>query len=177
MTRSTDLKPDCANCAALCCVVFAFDKSESFALDKAAGEPCPNLDGCGRCQVFSQRDALGFKGCIAYDCHGAGQVITQDVFQGRTWRDDAALGARMGAALSVLRRIHEQLSLLETAARLPLDRDELAGLSALKARLTPEETWTEANLQSFRIDDTDRRVRGFLMGLRRHVDGGINARN
>lgn len=176
MTRLPDLTPDCSACAALCCVVFAFDRSESFAIDKAAGEVCPNLDSCGRCKVFGERDRLGFRGCITYDCHGAGQVVTQDVFRGRTWRDDPALTPRMGAALSVLRRIHEQLLLLKTAGQLPLNAEEKARQSELTGKLTSEGPWTEAALKAFPLDDTIREVAAFLGALRRHVPERPNAR-
>ncbi|POF29454.1 hypothetical protein [Roseibium marinum] len=170
------LTPDCTNCAALCCVVFAFDKSESFAVDKAAGEVCANLDGCGRCKVFSKRQELGFKGCIAYDCHGAGQRVTQEVFGGKSWRNDTGLTIRMGAALSVLRRIHEQLVMLRTAGNLPLEAEERLTAQALEESLSPENDWTEGTLQAFPIDAICRDVATFLRGLRHHVTG-VNGHN
>lgn len=177
MMQDTDLRPDCANCAALCCVVFAFDESESFAIDKAAGEVCPNLSDCGGCEIFSDRETLGFRGCISYDCHGAGQVVTQEVFKGRSWRDDATLTERMGAALSVLRQIHEQLLLLETAEKLPLEAEERNQLADLKASLSPATSWTEEGLRDYPLESTIRRVRAFLTGLRRHVAGHASARS
>lgn len=177
MNKLPDLTPDCAACAALCCVVFAFDKSESFAIDKAAGEVCPNLDTCGKCTVFDERGRLGFHGCISYDCHGAGQVVTQDVFQGHSWRDEPTLAERMGAALSVLRRIHEQLLLLQTAGQLPLTSEEQNRLAALRHKLVPEDAWTETGLRTFPLHETIRQVQDFLTGLRRHVAGRAIARN
>lgn len=163
------LEPDCSNCAALCCVVFAFDKSESFAIDKAAGEVCPNLENCGRCGVFGDRATLGFKGCITYDCYGAGQRVTQEVFNGRSWRQDPRLTEPMGAALSVLRRIHEQISLIRTACALPLDADERSNAKHLEHVLTPVTGWTEASLQMFPIDEVTKDVAHFLRSLRRHI--------
>ena len=176
MARVPDLTPDCSACAALCCVVFAFDNSESFAIDKAAGERCPNLDRDNRCRIFEERQALGFKGCITYDCHGAGQRVTQEIFGGRSWRDDPALGHRMGAALSVLRRIHEQLLLLQSAEALPLDETEKQRLADLRQTLSPEVDWTETSLAAFPIDGAVRQVSAFLRDLRRHVSRGVNAR-
>ncbi|WP_428648368.1 hypothetical protein [Roseibium sp.] len=170
MTRNVDLKSDCANCAALCCVVFAFDKSESFALDKKAGEACPNLTGAGKCSVFEDREKLGFKGCIAYDCFGAGQRVTQEVFKGKSWKDDIRLMTGMGEALSVLRRIHEQLVLLESAAKLPLTREERNRLRDLQATLAPEADWTQANLNAFPLETNIKEVATFLQGLRHHME-------
>lgn len=171
------LTPDCSRCASLCCVVFAFDKSESFAIDKAAGEVCSNLDDCGKCRVFDDRGRLGFHGCISYDCHGAGQIVSQEVFKGRSWRDDPALTERMGAALSVLRQIHEQLLLLETAGKLPLEASERERLADLQTDLAPDEPWTEAGLRDFPLEGTIRQVRAFLTGLRRHVNDRARMRN
>ncbi|GAB4576984.1 MAG: hypothetical protein Tsb0019_03570 [Roseibium sp.] len=171
------LKADCSRCASLCCVVFAFDRSESFAIDKAAGEVCPNLGALGKCTVFENREELGFPGCISYDCHGAGQVITQTVFRGLSWRDDARLAPRMGAALSVLRRLHEQLLLLQTAERLPLAPGERDRLSELRRGLLPHGDWTEADLAAYPVDKSIREVRSFLTGLRHHVGSSASARN
>ncbi|MCX2722741.1 hypothetical protein [Roseibium salinum] len=148
--KRENLEADCSNCAALCCVVFAFDQSESFAIDKAAGEVCPNLDDCGQCTVFADRTTLGFKGCIAYDCYGAGQRVTQEVFQGRSWRQDPRLMVPMGAALSVLRRIHEQLMLLRTAADLPLDAAEHSQAKDLTRTLTPRPAGRKPACRCFR---------------------------
>jgi len=178
MAKTADdlvLKPQCEDCAALCCVVFAFDKSESFGIDKAAGEVCPNLDTCGRCTVFEERETLGFKGCIAYDCYGAGQRVTREVFGGRTWRDDPTLTNRMGDALSVLRQVHEQLLLLGAAEKLPLDECERKELDGLREILEPETAWSEEGLKAFPAARTARKVSAFLTGLRRHV--GLSRRS
>jgi hypothetical protein len=164
-----DLEPDCPACAALCCVVFAFDKSESFAIDKAAGEVCPNLENSGKCGIFKNREALGFNGCITYNCHGAGQRITQEVFKGQSWRNDPALTQRMGAALSVLRRVHEQLLLLRTAHKLPLTCDEKNVAEKFEQDLAPEAAWSETSLKTFPIDEVSRKVSAFLRSLSYHI--------
>ena len=85
------LQADCEQCAALCCVALAFDKSEWFPIDKPNGVVCPQLDGSNRCKIYDTREALGYNGCLNFDCHGAGQRVTQEVFGGRSWREDPAL--------------------------------------------------------------------------------------
>ncbi|MCV0428672.1 MAG: hypothetical protein K5905_24715 [Roseibium sp.] len=171
MKQPIDLEPNCTACAALCCVVFAFDRSESFAIDKAAGEVCPNLDAHQQCKIFSRREHLGFKGCITYTCYGAGQRVSQDVFGGTGWDDDPTLKERMGAALSVLRRIHEQLVLLRSAERLPLDDRERKLHEEIGKILVPETKWSEASLSEFPIDSVTNKVSTFLRSLRHHVTG------
>lgn len=163
------LEADCSNCVALCCVVFAFDHSESFGLDKGAGEACPNLMANNGCRIFDERAELGFKGCISYTCHGAGQRVTQEVFAGLDWRKDPSLVHRMGAALSVLRRIHEQLVLLQVAGKLPLAGGHREQLEVLTASLNPAASWTEDTLETFPIDRVCDEVGGFLKSLRGYV--------
>ena len=114
-----DLTPDCRNCDALCCVLLAFDRSQAFAFDKPAFAPCRYL-ALNRCTIHADLAARGFPGCIAFNCHGAGQRITQTVFKGRSWRDDPSLMPALDAAFRIQRRLHEALSLLQLAATLSL---------------------------------------------------------
>jgi hypothetical protein len=73
ITPREDLRADCARCAGLCCVLPGFTVSADFAIDKPAGTPCPNLATDHRCTVHDRLRPLGFPGCVAYDCFGAGQ--------------------------------------------------------------------------------------------------------
>lgn len=146
------LRPDCSRCAALCCLL-AFDRSALFALDKAAGRPCPYLDARHRCAIHPEREQRGFAGCVHYDCLGAGQRVTQELFGGRSWRDDPALTGPMLAAFLDLRQVHEWLWLLDATTGLPLD----AGQRRRR------ETLQEA-LRASRHDPAE--VRNFLYSLR-----------
>jgi hypothetical protein len=93
----------------------AFAASADFAIDKAAGRPCPNLAADLRCGIHAQLRERGFAGCTAYDCFGAGQRVTQETFGGLDWRDAPHEAPRMFAALPVVRQLHELLWLLEDA--------------------------------------------------------------
>ena len=171
-----NLKPDCGSCAALCCVVFPFDKSESFGFDKRAGEVCPHLTTGDQCGIFALRRDRGFKGCITYDCYGAGQRVTQEVFAGRSWRDNPALKEPMGEALSVLRRVHELLLLLRYAKQLPLSNREMSELATWEQKLMPENAWAHPGLLTFPLDETTRGVKAFLATLRHHAPSFASAR-
>ncbi|WP_238992279.1 pentapeptide repeat-containing protein [Jiangella ureilytica] len=110
-----ELRADCARCAGLCCVIPALTRTADFALDKPAGEPCPNLRDDFRCGIHSRLRSSGFPGCTVYDCFGAGQQVVQVTFGGTlspAVRDD------MFAAFGVLRPLHEVLWHLEFAQRL-----------------------------------------------------------
>jgi len=104
LTR-TDLQADCGSCFGLCCVALTFSKSADFAIDKPAGEPCPNLDETFRCTIHSKLRPKGFQGCTVYDCFGAGQEISRRA--GQSWREQP--GQQMFAALPILRQLHELL--------------------------------------------------------------------
>ena len=112
------LTPDCAKCVGLCCVAPAFLASADFAIDKAAGRPCPNLQPDFRCGIHSKLRETGFSGCVAYDCLGAGQLVTQAIFAGADWRTNPEIAPRMFAVYFVVRQLHELLWYLTVAAAL-----------------------------------------------------------
>ncbi len=67
------LTADCTRCRGLCCVGLYFSVSDGFPSDKPAGIPCSHLLPDFRCTIHSQLSACGMKGCLAFDCLGAGQ--------------------------------------------------------------------------------------------------------
>lgn len=162
-----DLRPDCARCQALCCAAPAFDRSEEFAIDKPACVACPNLDAKLLCRIHDRLDRAGFHGCVIYDCLGAGQRVVQELFPGRSWREEPELLPEMWRALTVLRGLHELILLLGTAARAPLAPAERRTLEDLQRELDPPGGWTAADLVA-RADALSDRARDFLRSLSRH---------
>jgi hypothetical protein len=124
------LVPDCARCFGLCCVAPAFSASEDFAIDKAAGQACPNLRADFRCAIHTTLPERGFGGCAVYDCFGAGQKVAQETFGGRDWRQDPGRAPQMFAAFMVMRQLHELLWLLAGATELEAARPLRAELTA-----------------------------------------------
>ncbi|MEV6347845.1 pentapeptide repeat-containing protein [Actinoplanes sp. NPDC051851] len=114
----TRWEADCSRCAALCCVAPAFAKSSDFAVDKPAGRPCRNLGDDFRCGIHEELPQRGFRGCVVFDCFGAGQRITQETFAGRDWRSSPELAGPMFALLPVMRQLHELMWLLTEALAL-----------------------------------------------------------
>lgn len=124
----TELSADCSRCFALCCVVPAFAASADFAIDKPAGQPCPNLRADFRCGIHERLRDKGFAGCTVYDCFGAGQRVS-------------LLGREMSALFPVMRALHELMWYLTEALTLapaPALRAALADTSRL-AGLPPDE--------------------------------------
>ncbi|MCG5472446.1 pentapeptide repeat-containing protein [Micromonospora sp. LAH09] len=125
---SAQLRADCGRCFGLCCVVPAFARSADFAIDKPAGQACPNLGPDHRCGIHTELRQRGFPGCTVFDCFGAGQQVSQVTFGGRDWRDAPETLSGMAEAFAVLRPLHELLWYLTEALTLrpPADlRDEL----------------------------------------------------
>jgi uncharacterized protein YjbI with pentapeptide repeats len=109
------LRADCARCFGLCCVVPAFATSVDFAIDKPAGQACPNLRTDFGCGIHAELRPRGFRGCTVYDCFGAGQQVSQVTFGGRSWRDDPSTAQQMFDVFVVMRHLHELLWYLHAA--------------------------------------------------------------
>ena len=130
------LRPDCARCAALCCVAPAFDAGQGFGFDKQAGEPCMHLQPDNRCAIHPALVAQGFPGCASFNCFGAGQRTTA-LFDA-DWRESPASAGRMFATYSRLRTLHELMAMATVALSRTPDgaaaetvRQVLAGLDRL----------------------------------------------
>ncbi|MFJ1704669.1 pentapeptide repeat-containing protein [Kitasatospora sp. NPDC088346] len=123
------LRSDCGNCFGLCCVALAFTRSSDFAIDKDAGQSCPNLRQDFRCGIHTELRTSGFAGCTGYDCFGAGQRVSQVTFGGRDWRQEPDGAQRMFRVLPVMRQLHELLWYLTQALDLPAARPVRAELA------------------------------------------------
>ena len=113
-----DLRADCENCFALCCVVPAFSASTDFAITKNAGQPCPHLQPDFRCGIHTRLRQQGFRGCTVYDCFGAGQKVSQVTFGGQDWRRAPHTAKQMFAVFPIMRDLHELLWYLTEALTL-----------------------------------------------------------
>jgi uncharacterized protein YjbI with pentapeptide repeats len=123
------LRADCERCFGLCCVAPAFAASADFAIDKPAGQPCPNLRPDFGCGIHEELRPRGFRGCTVYDCFGAGQQVAQVTFDGRDWRGAPHTAGEMFAVFAVMRQLHELLWYLTEAL-------ELSAAAPLRAQLT-----------------------------------------
>jgi len=123
-----DLRADCARCQALCCVHLPFDRGADFPFAKAAGTPCRNLRPDHRCGIHERLAERGFRGCVTFDCFGAGQRAS-------ALPDPAAAFAR-------LRVLHELLWYLQAArswpAAAPLHAELDAAITATEALAADE---------------------------------------
>lgn len=127
------LQSDCSSCFGLCCVLLPFSAVSGFGVDKPGGRPCLNLLDDDRCGIHTTLREDGWPGCTVFECHGAGQQVSQVTYAGVSWREQDNLG-EMGAVLSVMRQLHEMLVHLAEVERRSPDlaaraaRDEIAEL-------------------------------------------------
>jgi uncharacterized protein YjbI with pentapeptide repeats len=140
-----NLLADCQNCFGLCCVALTFTASADFAIDKPAGEPCPNLEPDFGCGIHAKLRSKGFPGCTVYDCFGAGQKVSQGTFGGRDWRQEPKTAKQMFAVLPVMRQLHELLWYLTEASTLPQARSLH---SEIALALKETETLTERSAEA-----------------------------
>jgi uncharacterized protein YjbI with pentapeptide repeats len=137
------LQVDCEKCFGLCCVALHFSASEGFPSDKLAGKPCTKLQPDFRCSVHKSLREKGLKGCIAYDCLGSGQRVSQITFGGQDWQQNPASKKEMFDAFLIMWQLHELLWYLTEALTLQPANSLRSELSAIL-----EETEGLTNLSS-----------------------------
>ncbi|MEH7237792.1 pentapeptide repeat-containing protein [Bacillus sp. JJ1562] len=112
------LKSDCTNCFGLCCVALPYAKSADFPFSKESGDPCRNLFSDHRCGIHDQLREKGFRGCVSYECFGAGQHVSQTIYNGRDWRKDSERAREMFEVFPLVQQLHEMLWYLNQALSL-----------------------------------------------------------
>ncbi len=113
--RKKELRVDCKKCFGLCCVALYFSASEGFPTNKDAGKPCINLKKDFTCSVHKNLKDKGLKGCMAYDCFGAGQKLAQVTYKGEDWRKNSKYSKEMFDGFLIMRQLHEMLWYLSEA--------------------------------------------------------------
>lgn len=168
LTRKT-LRPDCSNCFALCCTALGFSRSADFPVDKPAGTPCRNLDSDFSCTIHDRLRPRGFRGCTVFDCFGAGQNVSQQLFRGVSWKEAPETTPEMFAAFAVVRQLHEMLWYLAEAGSRTYDPDTLHRVDDLRSII--EDVMGDDARQVLALDlgSLHARVRSTLMDVSHEV--------
>lgn len=169
MDHQRDLRADCARCQGLCCVSLPFDRCESFAFDKPANVACHYLTATCDCRIHAQLGLRGLGGCAAYDCYGAGQRITQQLFAGVSWQRDLETRAELFEAFRRLKRVHELRLLLHEAERLGLPPRRAVEREQLLAQLEPAHGLSRDGLATLELPELEASVHTWLRGLAREL--------
>lgn len=109
------LQADCQSCFGLCCTALNIAASSDFAINKAAGTPCPNLQSDFSCQIHSKLRDQGFKGCTVFDCLGAGQKVSQTTFHGQDWRQSPEISEKMFRVFPIMEQLYEMIAYVTEA--------------------------------------------------------------
>lgn len=112
------LRAVCEQCFGLCCVALRFSVTEGFPIDKEVGHPCLHLQPDFRCGIHTSLNKRGLKGCVTFECFGAGQYVSQVSFGGLDWREYPDSAAHMFKTFIVIMQLHELLWYLAEALRL-----------------------------------------------------------
>jgi Pentapeptide repeats (8 copies) len=171
-----DLKPDCGNCFGLCCVAPAFSASADFALDKEAGNPCPNLRADFGCGIYHRLKQRGFRGCTVYDCFGAGQKVAQEIYGGQDWRQAPDTAKQMFDVYLTMRQLHEMLWYLTQALTLPPARNLREELKAVFRETEHVTHGSPEVLMQLDVAGHRDRVNSLLMRVSELVRAGVRCR-
>lgn len=169
------LRPDCGNCFALCCTAFGFARSTDFAIDKPAATPCPNLDQDFSCSIHDRLRPRGFRGCTVFDCFGAGQAVSQQLFAGISWRDAPDSRPDMFAAFKVVRQLHEMLWHLAEAQEKTFDADTAREAKHLRLVIEDLASGPLPGLLSCDLEGLHTAVRTNLVGVSEELRAGYFA--
>lgn len=126
-------------------MALAFDEGEMFGHDKPAGLPCHRLDRMS-CSIHEDLEVKGYRGCVAFECLGAGQRVT--AMFSENWRRDPALTTPMMNAFRAMRSVQELHQMMLAARALPLPDEKLGELTAWGETLEGAKTDIES-LTSF----------------------------
>lgn len=133
------LKIDCAKCSGLCCVALYCVKTDGFPADKEAGVPCGHLLPDFRCDIHSELVSKKLRGCLAYDCFGAGQKVTQNSSFDGDWRSPDGKAEEIFGAFRIVFQLHQiEWYLLEALSLTSDNRIE----SAIEALISENEEMT-----------------------------------
>lgn len=125
------LRIDCDKCSGICCVALYCMKTDGFPENKEAGVPCKHLIADFRCDIHTVLANKNMKGCLAYDCFGAGQKVTQSCYPNEDWKTNPEKANEIFQVFMIVFQLHqmawyllESLSLV-TDEHLEADIDEL----------------------------------------------------
>lgn len=125
------LRIDCEKCCGLCCVALYCIKTDGFPENKAAGVPCRHLRSDFRCDIHDRLTAKKMKGCLAYDCFGAGQKVTQKAGENGTWKTHPEKAKETFQVFTVVFQLHQMAWYLLEALALSSDQKQQTEITAL----------------------------------------------
>lgn len=174
-TDRSALRADCGSCFALCCTAFGFQRSADFPIDKPAGTPCGNLADDFSCSIHQALRPRGFRGCTVFDCSGAGQYVSQTLYDGVSWRDHPDSRAEMFRVFPIVRRLHEMLWHLAEAQDRAVTPDSAGDAALLAEEIRRSLDAGRPMLLALDVEPLHARVRDVLVEMSAEVRGRYSA--
>ena len=115
------LKIDCEKCSALCCIALFCTRTDGFPANKDAGIPCKHIKNDFRCDIHSKLVSKKMRGCLAYDCFGAGQKVTQLYPFGVDWKSNPNQAGEIFQVFMIVFQLHQMEWYLIEALSLAVD--------------------------------------------------------
>jgi uncharacterized protein YjbI with pentapeptide repeats len=169
------LRANCTDCFALCCTAFGFQRSIDFPIDKPAGTPCRNLADDFSCIIHESLRPRGFRGCTVFDCFGAGQLVSQELFSGTSWRERPDTSAEMFTTFSVVRQLQEMRWYLVEAAERTAASDLTANISRLRTGIQRILDGDTSEILACDVESLRADVRHLLIDVSEEARGGYLA--
>ncbi|MBC3805560.1 pentapeptide repeat-containing protein [Acetobacterium fimetarium] len=126
------LRIDCEKCSGLCCVALYCMKTDGFPENKEAGVPCRHLRPDFRCSIHALLEKKKMKGCLAYDCFGAGQKVTQ-IYGNENWQTHPDKASEIFQTFMIVRKLYQMAWYLLEAWSVVADEHFSAAIAALLA--------------------------------------------
>lgn len=169
------LRASCGDCFALCCTAFGFQRSSDFPIDKPAGTPCRNLADDFSCTIHQVLRPRGFTGCTTFDCFGAGQYVSQVLFDGTSWVDRPDSKPEMFRAFAVARQLHEMLWYLAEAVSRSTALGSAEAPTVLRDRVQQILDGELADVLAVDLESLRSEVRSVLIDVSAEARGGYPA--
>lgn len=168
-TDMSHLRPDCSKCFGLCCAALYFSKQDGFPTDKHAGVPCSHLAEDYTCSIHHNLAGMGLKGCISYECFGAGQQVSQVTYGGQGWREQPASSEEMFSVFLIMQQLHEICWYLNEALSYELptsikeDAQQLLSETEIVTQASPQD------ILAFNLFNHHSQVSALLREVSQHV--------
>ncbi|MEG3039635.1 MAG: pentapeptide repeat-containing protein, partial [Erysipelotrichaceae bacterium] len=150
-----EFKIDCSNCYGYCCCALCFFKIDGFPYDKKNQEACHYLQDDFKCKIHPELKSKGLKGCLSYDCLGAGQKVAS------FFKDHQQTKAEQYQAFMKMRALHEMLWYLKQAQELSNKCDDREKMVRMSDQIYPI-TLDLDQLKACDIEDLRNQVNEYL---------------
>lgn len=172
-----ELKIDCSKCSGLCCTALFFSKMDGFPEDKIAGKPCVNLQYDFRCKIHAELKKRRMKGCLDYDCFGAGQKVTQTIYNNSNWRTEHNKSQQIFDVFLVAFQVHQILYFLAEAKTIIPARELWNYINTLIKKGIDICNTSPQDILTFDIDEYKKQVNECLRKINSLIKLNYNYKN